>query len=102
MRDLQLEVAEFVARHNLQTDVASRMLDLTSEVGELAKEVLTATNYGKTPFVPKPAWLDEFGDVLFALLCLADLTDVNPADALRMALAKYEKRMSAQQTPSNL
>jgi NTP pyrophosphatase (non-canonical NTP hydrolase) len=40
VRDAQAQVAAFVARHELAVSVAARLLDLTAEVGELAKEVL--------------------------------------------------------------
>jgi hypothetical protein len=40
----------------LETDVAHRVLDLTSEIGEVAKEVLTSTRYGKTRFKKSESW----------------------------------------------
>ena len=64
---LQKPVAEFVETHSLQTDVPHRLLDLISEVGELAKEALQATDYGKTAFHTTPDWEQELGDTLFSL-----------------------------------
>ena len=40
MTELQKIVAEFVDQHGLHMDVIHRLLDLVSEVGELAKEAL--------------------------------------------------------------
>lgn len=93
--DLQQEVARFVQTHGLQADVSTRLLDLTSEVGEVAKEVLKGTGYGREPFRPTAEWEGELGDVYFALLCVANSTGVNLEQALTGALAKYESRMAA-------
>ncbi|ELY91314.1 MazG nucleotide pyrophosphohydrolase [Natrialba hulunbeirensis JCM 10989] len=90
----QERVAEFIATHDLETPPEFRLLDLTSEVGELAKDANTSTEYGT-----KPAALelssDEIGDVLFALLALAESVDVDADAALDEALAKYEERLAA-------
>lgn len=90
----QRAVAAFVAAHRLATPVPFRLLDLTSEVGELAKEVLKATDYGRRPFESDEAWAGELADVLFAVLCLADSTGVDLDAALRRALEGYERRIA--------
>jgi len=92
--DEQDRVAAFVAEHGLETDIAYRVLDLESEVGEVAKEVATSTDYGSDPdaaAIPS----DELGDALFALLALAEAADVDAGDALAESLAKYETRIDA-------
>jgi NTP pyrophosphatase (non-canonical NTP hydrolase) len=91
----QQAVAEFVQRHSLETDVEHRLLDLVSEVGELAKEVLKGTQYGRIPATLAPNWQTELGDVLFSLLCLGNTTNVDLENALREALEKYEQRLAA-------
>ncbi len=83
----------FVETHHLEVAVSFRLLDLASEVGELAKEVLEATSYGRTPFEPTEGWLGELGDVLFSLTCLANSTGVDLQAALTAALEKYERRL---------
>lgn len=91
---MQREVADFVQAHGLEADVQTRLLDLASEVGEVAKEVLKATRYGREPFRPTPDWEGELGDAYFSLLCVAESTGVDLEAALRKALAKYESRLS--------
>lgn len=44
--DEQEQVAEFVAIHDLDAPPAYRLLDLASEVGELAKDAAESTGYG--------------------------------------------------------
>lgn len=92
--DLQQTVATFVADHQLPTGVEARLLDLVSEVGELAKENLTASQYGRQPFAPTSDWAAELGDVAFSLICLANTTNVDLNDALNAALEKYRQRLS--------
>ena len=71
---------------------AYRLLDLCSEVGELAKDANVSTEYGTSPddFTVEA---DEVGDVLFSLLAFADAADVDAGEALDAALAKYESRI---------
>ena len=89
----QNNVQNFVKIHNLEISIGDRMLDLTSEVGELAKEILKATNYGRHHFCPDNAWSDELGDVFFSLICLANHTDIDLLKALKNALDKYQARL---------
>jgi NTP pyrophosphatase (non-canonical NTP hydrolase) len=89
----QQRVADFVDTHDLRTGAEARLLDLTAEVGELAKEALKATEYGRTPFIPGESWDDELADVFFALICLANSTAVDLDTGLDRALAKYARRL---------
>ncbi len=91
---LQQTVATFVADHQLQTGVEARLLDLISEIGELAKENLKSSQYGRQPFAPTSDWAAELGDVAFSLICLANTTNVDLNDALNAALEKYRQRLS--------
>lgn len=93
MNSIQQQVADFVEEHALQTSIQSRVLDLMSEVGELAKEVLKGSDYGNTAFQITPEWSMELADALFALVCLANGTGVDLEDALRHAISKYQKRL---------
>ena len=91
----QKTVAEFVTRHQLEAPVEARVLDMVSEIGEVAKEVLKATEYGHRPFQPTEAWSEELADAFFALICLANSTQVNLDHALALALEKYRQRLAA-------
>lgn len=90
----QSRVSQFVIENNLEITVGDRMLDLASEVGELAKEILKASKYGRDDFQPNDAWSDELGDVFFSLICLANSTDTNLLTALDKALDKYQARLN--------
>jgi NTP pyrophosphatase (non-canonical NTP hydrolase) len=72
-----------------------RLLDLVSEVGELAKEALKTSAYGTQPFLPTTAWTEELGDVLFALLCVAHASEVDVEEALKRVIEKYRDRLSS-------
>jgi NTP pyrophosphatase (non-canonical NTP hydrolase) len=92
--NFQKAVAEFVKKHRLEASVEAQLIDLLSEMGELAKEALKGSDYGKAPFTQTPAWEEELADAFFSLVCLANSTDVDLEEALGDALAKYEARLS--------
>ena len=94
MRLLQERVQTFVDQHALQTSLELRLLDLASEVGELAKEVLIASDYGKRDFSTSDAFQDEQGDVFFSLICVANEAGVEMEGALEHALSKYARRFA--------
>lgn len=94
MSTLQRIVASFVEEVGIETPVEARLLDLASEVGELSKEALEATNYGRSPFHPPDGWVGELGDALFVLGCLANSTVVDLEAALKGALGKYRERLA--------
>lgn len=90
----QLAVARFAEAHALEAPPAIRLLDLVSEAGEVAKELLTGTRYGREEFRPGAAWAEELADLYFALVCVANSTGVNLETALDDALAKYAARLA--------
>ncbi len=92
--DWQHQVAAFMRSHQLHHDPPTHVLDLVSEVGELAKELLLVTDYGRQPFRPTDALLTEYGDALYSLLALAEVCGLDTDEALRSALEKYERRLA--------
>lgn len=94
MRETQQKVAAFAKAYGLGTDPQARMLDLASEVGELAKEVLKATGYGSRPLLQTPALEEELGDCVFSLLCVSEALGLDGENALNLALEKYKARFA--------
>lgn len=85
------DINEKVFKQNAISPLA-RLADITSELGELSKEVLKATNYGTGNFKPNKQFILEFGDVLYALLSFANECDIDANTALNQALNKYKNR----------
>ena len=94
MRETQQKVAAFARAYGLGTDPQARMLDLASEVGELAKEVLKSTAYGTRPFTPTASLEEELGDCVFSLLCVSEALGLDGEKALDQALEKYKARFA--------
>lgn len=90
--DAQDRVAAFAADHDLTAPPAYRVLDLVAEVGEVAADATKSAEYGASPAAMDIAE-DEIGDVLFALLLVAESVDVDADAALETALQKYERRL---------
>ncbi|MCA1847537.1 MAG: nucleotide pyrophosphohydrolase [Actinobacteria bacterium] len=94
MSTLQRTVASFVEEAGIEAPVEARLLDLVSEVGELSKEALEGTRYGRAPLRPPDGWAGELGDVFFSLICLANSSGVDLEAALDEALGKYRERFA--------
>ena len=91
---MQKAVANFIAEYNLNTDAQTRYIDLVSEIGELGKEILTSTDYGKNGFTPNPKMLDEIGDCLFSFFAMCHEMKIDAEGALNKSLSKYEQRFA--------
>jgi NTP pyrophosphatase (non-canonical NTP hydrolase) len=78
---------------NLGIDPATRALDLSSEVGEVCKEILKSSQYGTRDFQASPNLEMELGDAFFSLLTLAASVNVNLDTALEQVLVKMRTRL---------
>lgn len=101
MKDAQRRVAEFAHAHDLSAGVETRLLDLVSELGELAKEGLKGTDYGSIAMLPTSEWSSEMGDVIYSLVALANETGVDLDSALDSALTKYRTRIAERDEPGS-
>ena len=90
---MQSAVKAFIDHYDLSCSAQSRYIDLTSEVGELGKELLKASGYGKHALQPTAAAAEEAGDCLFSLLALMNELGIDAQQALQNALFKYERRI---------
>ena len=90
----QERVAGFARRHGLVHDPATHALDLVSEIGEVAKEVLLASDYGRRAPEFGPQLAGELGDALYSLLALAEACGADADRVLTAALEKYKHRLS--------
>lgn len=74
--------------------IYARLLDIQSELGELAKEYLKHSKYGTADFSLEENFEMEFGDVLYSLLTLADELEIDAKECLGKAISKYEERIA--------
>ncbi|MCF7795433.1 MazG-like family protein [Patescibacteria group bacterium] len=93
MKKLQEKIKDFCKENDMETSVEHRVLDTMSELGEVAKEVLKMSDYGKKKSEYRQELKAELGDVLFSLITIANTYDINLEDALSKVLDKYEKRL---------
>ena len=92
MNSSQQKVEEFIRENNLEGTTAFRILDLMSEIGEIASDAAKSTDYGLSE-EELEVKEDEIGDALFSLLAVAIDLDVNAEDALEKSLEKYSERI---------
>lgn len=94
MKDIQKNVNDLILKYDLESPLEERFIDLVSEVGELGKEILKGTNYGKEDFHITDNIESEIGDVLFSLVCVSNALDIDMKKALDGVLEKYSNRFS--------
>ena len=89
---MQEQVKKAMETYSLTGGIEVRYLDLMSELGELGKEILKGTNYGKEAYSPHEKSREEMGDCLFSLLALCCEMKIDAREALDCALRKYRER----------
>ena len=95
MQNLVKEFNETKMCHRKKMPESARLLDVQSELGELSKEILKNSKYGTEEFVVTEDFEMEFGDVLYALLSLANETGIDAKSCLEKVLKKYADRIDA-------
>lgn len=90
----QQEIKTFCEENNIACPPEQRALDLMSELGEVAKEILKMTDYGKSSLVINEEIKSELGDALFALMELANTLNVDLEEALEKVMEKYQARLA--------
>lgn len=93
MKSLQSKIQQFTKKYQLNSPVEHRLLDLVSEIGEVAKEVLKMSNYGRKPLECNDNLQSELGDTLYALITVANTFEIDLEEAVLGVLGKYEKRL---------
>ena len=96
MRVEQEKVRTLIREYGLEASPSVRCLDLVSEVGETAKEILKATEYGKAEGMNvNEKMQEELGDCLFSLLALCEAAGVDACETLESVINKYHARWKA-------
>ena len=90
---MQKSVREFLETNKMTHNEQIRYLDLISEIGELGKEILKSTDYGKNPYSLNETTWEEMGDCLFSLLALCCEMNIDAEKALSFAIDKYNRRL---------
>ena len=93
MKKIQKKIKEFCKNNNMESPVEHRLLDTMSELGEVAKEILKMSNYGRGPIKYRKELKNELGDVLFSLITVANTFNVDLEEALQQVLKKYKQRL---------
>jgi len=80
--------------HLTPMPVYARLLDIQSELGELAKEYLKHSKYGTKNFELEENFKMEYGDVLYAFLSLAEELNIDADQCLDKVIDKYKARIA--------
>ncbi len=93
IRELQKRVGDFSREHHLDSNPEYKILDTVSELGEVSKEILKMTDYGKKSMVFKDEVGLELGDLLYSVVTIANSLNVDLEEAVENALKKYGERL---------
>lgn len=93
MKEIQQKIKEFCKENNLESPPEYQLLDTMAELGEVAKEILKMSDYGRKPVEFREEIKSELGDVLYSLVTIANTFDVDLEEALEIVLEKYKKRL---------
>lgn len=94
----KVDVFNRANRENGPLDVSDRLMDIQSELGELCKEWLKATDYGTKKFKVTDDFALELGDVLYSIYSLANETGIDANAQVQKVLDKYQKRIDEKQS----
>ncbi len=99
---IQEKVKKFCDKNGLESRPIYLLLDLVSEVGELAKEILKTTSYGSKDINMKTSEIrEEMGDIFFSLINLSNCFDLDLEKSLDHVLSKYKKRIKDHGDPGS-
>lgn len=93
MKKIQKQIMKFCKENDMDSSIEYKIIDILSELGEVAKEVLKMSNYGKDPIKYRKKLKDELGDVLYSLITIANTFDIDLEESLFQAIDKYKKRL---------
>ncbi len=93
IQKLQNKIREFSKEHSLDSAPEYKILDTVSELGEVAKEMLKMTNYGKGKAEFREEMKSEVGDLLYSVITIANSLGVDLEKAVDEVIAKYERRL---------
>jgi NTP pyrophosphatase (non-canonical NTP hydrolase) len=95
MHDLQEQIRLFCLHQGMVAPAETRILDVVSELGEVAKEMLKASDYGKKEVKTTDDLREEMGDLLFSIIQLANAQNIDLEQEVKKVMTKYEKRIAA-------
>lgn len=92
--DMVSMIKDFNKRLGGSLDAETRMMDISSEAGELAKEVIKSTSYGEKRFQKTNGVENELGDLLYSVISFALENGIDPKGAVEKVILKYENRLN--------
>jgi len=96
MNKTQQETARMSEIYGLHADAMTRFADLVSELGELGKELVKATNYGAHELKANDNIAMEMGDVIFCLSLLANELGLDMDECFAKMQEKCRQRFERQ------
>jgi NTP pyrophosphatase (non-canonical NTP hydrolase) len=100
-KNWQTRANEFALERNLERAASVYALDVMSELGEVAKEMLLASDYGLRSPEFGLNMAAELGDLLYSICMLATSSRVDLEEAFSKTLDKYDRRWRSAGNPGS-
>jgi dimeric dUTPase (all-alpha-NTP-PPase superfamily) len=95
--DLQQKFDLFILKKNKYPDINSKIVGLYSEIGEFCNELESHKYWKKNKKTNKDKVLEEFADILFFYISIANEINISPEDIIKQYLKKYKENVSRQE-----
>lgn len=95
LKSIQNKIDEFIRNHGGYWPPLSMLSAVMEEVGELAREINHLEGY--KPKKSTDSQIDigeELGDIIFAIICLANYYNIDLSEKINHIIDKYQKRDS--------
>ena len=90
---IQNEINEWIINHGDYWPPLSMLCAIMEELGELAREINQYEGFKPKKFLTAESKLEEeFGDLQFSIICMANHYKINIIEALIKSMNKYFKR----------
>ena len=95
LKSIQDKVDKFIRNHGGYWSPFSMLSAIMEEVGELAREINHLEGFKPKKSTEKQIDIgEELGDIIFAIICIANYYNIDLNEKMNQIIAKYQKRDS--------
>ncbi|MFX1340568.1 MAG: nucleotide pyrophosphohydrolase [Promethearchaeota archaeon] len=95
LKTIQKKIDEFIRNHGEYWPPLSMLSAVIEEIGELAREINHLEGFKPKKSTEKQIDIgEELGDIIFAIICLANYYNIDLDEKINYIIDKYQKRDS--------
>ncbi|MFX1452681.1 MAG: nucleotide pyrophosphohydrolase [Promethearchaeota archaeon] len=95
LKSIQKKIDKFIKNHGGYWPPLSMLSAVMEEVGELAREINCLEGFKPKKSTERQIDIgEELGDIIFAIVCLANYYNIDLSEKINQIINKYQKRDS--------